>query len=107
VAVSSDRNAARNAFRAQSPIYSKLPFYVAMFADSGFPVTDSGEMTDALVDNLAVSGDAAAITARLQEIRAQGIDELLISHVIVEDEASELEELSAILADAPVAGTAT
>jgi alkanesulfonate monooxygenase SsuD/methylene tetrahydromethanopterin reductase-like flavin-dependent oxidoreductase (luciferase family) len=56
-------------------------------------------MTDELVDNLAVSGDAATIRARLDDIRAQGIDELLISHVIVEDADSELEELSAILAD--------
>jgi F420-dependent oxidoreductase-like protein len=99
VAVSTDRDAARNAFRAQFPIYSKLPFYAAMFADAGFPVTADAEMTDGLVDTLAVSGDPAAITARLAEIRAQGIDELLISHVIVEDEESELEALSAILAE--------
>jgi F420-dependent oxidoreductase-like protein len=101
VAVSSDRDAARNAFRAQFPIYSKLPFYVAMFEAAGLPVTASGEMTDALVDNLAVSGDAAEIRARLQAIRAQGIDELLISPVVVKDEASELEVLSRILADRP------
>lgn len=101
VAVSSDRDAARDAFRAQFPIYSKLPFYVAMFADAGLPVTASGEMTDALVDNLAVSGDAAEIRSRLQAIRAQGIDELLISHVIVEDEATELAILSEVLADRP------
>jgi len=52
-----------------------------------------------LVDSLAVSGDVATIRARLVDIRAQGIDELLISHVVVEDETSELAELSAILAD--------
>lgn len=102
VAVSTDRAASRNAFRAQFPIYSKLPFYVAMFAAAGFPVTAGGEMTDGLVDNLAVSGSAATIKTRLEDIRAQGIDELLISHVIVEDEASELEALSEVLADAPV-----
>lgn len=99
VAVSTEREAARNAFRAQFPIYSKLPFYVAMFADAGFPVTASGEMTDELVDTLAVSGDAAAITARLRAIRDAGIDELLISHVVVEDEAPELEILSRVMGD--------
>jgi F420-dependent oxidoreductase-like protein len=102
VAVSTDRDAARAAFRAQFPIYSKLPFYAAMFAAAGFPVTAAGEMTDALVDTLAVSGDAATIIARLEAIRAQGIDELLITHVIVEDEASELAALSEIIADQPV-----
>lgn len=104
VAVSTDRDAARNAFRAQFPIYSKLPFYAAMFKDAGFPVTADGEMTDGLVDTLAVSGDAAAITAQLGEIREQGIDEVMISHVVVEDEAAELAALSEILADAPADG---
>lgn len=101
VAVSTDRDAARNAFRAQFPVYSKLPFYAAMFKDAGFPVTSTGEMSDGLVDTLAVSGDAAMIAARLQEIRAQGIDEVMISQVVVEDEASELAILSEILAETP------
>ena len=99
VAVSTDRAAARNAFRAQFPIYPKLPFYAAMFADAGFPVTAAQEMSDALVDELAVSGDPADVRARLAAIRARGIDELLISHVAVADEAEELAALSAILAE--------
>ncbi len=99
VAVSTDRAAARNAFRAQFPVYSKLPFYAAMFADAGFPVTAAQEMSDALVDELAVSGDPAEIRARLDAIRARGIDELLISPVTVADEAEELAALSAILAE--------
>lgn len=98
VAVSTDRDAARTAFRQQFPVYSKLPFYAAMFADAGFPVTAEQEMSDALVDELAVSGDAATIRARLEAIQARGIDELLISPVIVADEAAELAELSGILA---------
>ena len=98
VAVSTDRDASRNAFRAQFPVYPKLPFYAAMFAGAGFPVTASGEMTDGLVDTLAVSGTPSEIKDRLAAIREQGIDELLISHVIVADEASELEALSEILA---------
>lgn len=99
VAVSTDRPAVRKAFRAQFPAYSKLPFYAAMFADAGYPVTDRQEMSDALVDDLAVSGDPAEIRARLEAIRARGIDELLISLVVVADEAEELAALSAILAE--------
>ena len=37
--------------------------------------------------------------ARLEAIRNRGIDELLISHVVVADEAEELEELSRMLAE--------
>jgi F420-dependent oxidoreductase-like protein len=98
VSVSTDRQAARDAFRKQFPVYSKLPFYAAMFAAAGFPVTAEQEMSDALVDELAVSGDAAEIRSRLEDIRARGIDELLISHVTVADETEELAELSKILA---------
>jgi F420-dependent oxidoreductase-like protein len=98
VAVSTDRDAARAAFRRQFPMYSKLPFYQAMFADAGFPVTAEETMTDELVDNLAVSGTEDEIRKRLEAIRAEGIDELLISHVVVSDATSELEVLSAIIA---------
>ena len=101
VAVSTDRDAARDAFRAQFPVYGRLPFYAAMFEAAGFPVTPTGAMTDGLVDALAVSGDAPEIRSRLRDVRARGIDELVISHVVVEDKAAELETLSEILADRP------
>jgi alkanesulfonate monooxygenase SsuD/methylene tetrahydromethanopterin reductase-like flavin-dependent oxidoreductase (luciferase family) len=99
VAVSTDRKKARNAFRTQFAIYGKLPFYAAMFEDAGYPVTPSGEMTDGLIETLAVVGDATEVRQRLEAIRARGIDELLISHVIVEDRESELETLSRVLAE--------
>jgi F420-dependent oxidoreductase-like protein len=99
VAVSTDRAAARAAFRAQFPVYAKLPFYAAMFAAAGYPVTAAGEMTDELVDTLAVSGSPEEIRRRLEAIRARGIDELMISQVAVSNEAAELATLSAILAE--------
>lgn len=98
VAVSTDRAAAREAFRSQFPYYSKLPFYANMFADAGFPVTPSGDMTDDLVDELAVSGSATEIREKLLALHDQGIDELIISPVAVHDGEEELAELSAILA---------
>jgi F420-dependent oxidoreductase-like protein len=98
VIVSIDRAAAQAAFRKQFPIYAKLPFYAAMFAEAGYPVTPDGEMTDELVETLAVFGSPAEIRERLEAIRARGIDELLISHVVVADEEAELAALSEILA---------
>jgi F420-dependent oxidoreductase-like protein len=100
VSVSTDRAAARAAFRSQFPIYPKLPFYAAMFAAAGYPVTAGGEMPDELVETLAVSGGPEAIRARLEAIRARGIDELMVSHVVVADEEAELAMLSAVLAGA-------
>ena len=100
VSVSTDRAAARAAFQAQFPIYPKLPFYAAMFAEAGYPVTAAQEVTDELVETLAVSGDPDEIRDRLEAIRARGIDELMISHVVVADEEAELAVLSEILAGA-------
>ncbi|MGB3328279.1 MAG: LLM class flavin-dependent oxidoreductase [Thermomicrobiales bacterium] len=101
VAISRDRDAARNAFRRQFPVYSTLPFYAAMFKDAGYPVRPDGTMSDELVDVLCVSGNAATVASRLRQLREAGLDELIVSHVVVQDEAAELEQLSAILADVP------
>ena len=98
VAISTDRAAARDAFRAQFPVYPKLPFYAAMFAAAGYPVTAAAEMSDDLVDVLTVSGGPAEVRARLEAILAGGIDELMISHVAVADEAEELAALAEVLA---------
>src|SRR5918997_1136454 len=98
VIVSTDRAAVRAAFRAQFPHYSRLPFYAAMFAEAGYPITAAGAMTDELVESLAVSGGPEEIRDRLEAIRARGIDELMISHVVVADEEAELAVLSETLA---------
>jgi alkanesulfonate monooxygenase SsuD/methylene tetrahydromethanopterin reductase-like flavin-dependent oxidoreductase (luciferase family) len=98
VAISTDRVAARAAFRERFPVYGKLPFYAGMFAMAGYPVEQDGRMPDGLVDDLLVSGTADQVRDRLEMIRRRGIDELLISHVPVVDEERELETLSAILA---------
>ncbi len=98
VAISSDRSAARAAFRERFPVYGRLPFYAEMFALAGYPVEEDGRMSDGLVDELLVSGTADQVRERLEVIRSRGIDELLISHVPVADEDRELESLSAVLA---------
>ena len=48
---------------------------------------------------MAVSGDASEVRARLEAIRARGVDELLISHVVVADEAEELRVPSGVPAN--------
>lgn len=98
VAVHTDPAAVREAARAQFGGYGRLPFYANMFADAGFPVGPGGALSDALLDNLIVAGDAATVAARLADIQAQGVDELLISPVPVRDAEAELEALSAVLA---------
>lgn len=99
VAISTDREAVRTAFHAQFGIYGRIPFYVAMFEAAGYPVTGGGEMPNRLLDTLAVSGSPEQVRSRLRAIRDRGIDELLVSLIVVEDRSSELEALSHVLAD--------
>ncbi len=93
VALSEDRPAVLAAARQRTSAYGRLPFYAHMFADAGFPVAPDGTMPDALLDTLVVSGDEAAVTARLQALLAEGLDELLLMPVIVTDADGELKRL--------------
>jgi F420-dependent oxidoreductase-like protein len=57
--------------------YAQLPFYARMFAAAGHPVAD-GQLSDALIDAIVVSGDDDAIGEQLRRLLDSGLDELLI-----------------------------
>jgi F420-dependent oxidoreductase-like protein len=97
VAMHTDRNAVRAAARAQLSTYGQLPFYAGMFADAGYPVASDGTMSDALFDELVVSGDPDAIAQRLSAIQAAGVDEILVTHVPIDDRAGEEAALVGLL----------
>ena len=99
VALSGDREAVRAAARQQLALYGRLPFYARMFAEAGFPVGPDGTMPDALLDELVVSGSPEAVAARLGEIQAAGVDELVVTQVAVADAAAEEAGLVKLLAD--------
>ncbi len=88
VALSQDRQAVLSAARQQLGRYGQLPFYASMFADAGYPVTN-GEMSDALFDDLVVSGDEATIAERLQNLLQAGLDELLIMPITVSENGND------------------
>jgi F420-dependent oxidoreductase-like protein len=98
VAIATDRAAVREAARAQLALYGRAPFYRNMFADAGYAIGADGVLPDALLDELVVSGDAATVAARLADIQAMGVDELLVLLVPIRDAEAEEAELSAILA---------
>ena len=93
VAVSADRTAVLAAAQQRLSMYGRLPFYANMFANAGFPVEAGGKLSDALLDNLVVSGDMATIQARLSSLLEQGLDELLLMPVVVKDANSEKKQL--------------
>ncbi len=97
VAMSAERPAVLAAARKQLGRYGQLPFYASMFADAGFPVEEGGKISAALIDNLVVSGDEVTIQARLNALLEQGLDELLVMPVVVEDAKNEQARLARLL----------
>jgi F420-dependent oxidoreductase-like protein len=97
VAVSTDRQAVLAAARKRLRTYASLPFYRQMFAESGYPIAENDTLTDALIDNLVVSGDEQTITRRLHELLASGLDELLLMNIPVEDAKREWTDLARII----------
>jgi alkanesulfonate monooxygenase SsuD/methylene tetrahydromethanopterin reductase-like flavin-dependent oxidoreductase (luciferase family) len=81
IAVTTDRSAARNLARRQLGNYGQVPFYRAMFEASGHPVGADG-YSDALLDDLVVSGTEEEVAERLTGYIADGCGEVLAAPVI-------------------------
>jgi F420-dependent oxidoreductase-like protein len=92
VALSTNIEAVRAAARKALSGYVRLPFYATMFAAAGFPVQD-GKPSDALLDALVISGEAEAVTGRVYALLDSGLDELLLTHVGMGDEAEQRTRL--------------
>ena len=94
VALSEDRHSVMAAGHQVLDMYAKLPFYAKMFADAGFPLTaDQMVVPESLVDSLIVSGNEATVAARLTELLAAGLDELMVTLVPIKDALDELTRL--------------
>lgn len=62
--------------------YATLPFYANMFVNAGFPsASDQQGVSDGLVESLVVYGNEATVAARLTELLATGLDEIVVSLV--------------------------
>src|SRR6266487_174081 len=97
VALSQDHQAVLTAARKQIGNHGRLPFYASMFAEAGFPVSSDGTISDALIENLVVSGDQANVKQRLVELLGMGLDELLVMQVPVSDADGEQARLMQLI----------
>jgi alkanesulfonate monooxygenase SsuD/methylene tetrahydromethanopterin reductase-like flavin-dependent oxidoreductase (luciferase family) len=93
VALSTDTAAIRASGKQRLAGYARLPFYANMFAAAGYPIEADGSISDALIDSLVIKGDEAAITARIDELLASGLDELLLTTLPLNDETAERERV--------------
>jgi F420-dependent oxidoreductase-like protein len=86
VAVTTDRAAARALARTQLAMYARVPNYQGMFAAAGYEVAEG--YSDALLDDLVVSGTEAEVAAGLRRWHAAGCDEVL-AHPLLDPEDRE------------------
>jgi F420-dependent oxidoreductase-like protein len=94
VALTSDTDAAREAGRTFLGNYARLPFYAGMFAAAGYPV-EGGTPSDALIDNVVVHGDGPVVAARLREVLAAGMSEVLVTLLPVGEPDGLLRDFAA------------
>jgi alkanesulfonate monooxygenase SsuD/methylene tetrahydromethanopterin reductase-like flavin-dependent oxidoreductase (luciferase family) len=97
VALSQDRDSVLAAGHKMFEMYSKLPFYVKMFADAGFPLTSDKKVTDEFVNNMIISGNEDTISTSLTNLLDAGLDELIVSLVPVVDEKYEQTQLMRLI----------
>ena len=97
VAFSQDHNSVMVAGHKMFDMYAKLPFYVKMFADAGFPQISDKKVTDDLVNNMIISGNADTLATSFIKLLATGLDELIISLVPVVNEVHEQTQLMRLI----------
>ncbi len=81
IAVVPDRAAARDLVRTQLANYSRTPFYQLMFEEAGYPTVADG-YSDALLDDLLISGTEQEVAEQLRALQDLGFGEILAHPVI-------------------------
>ncbi|GAC1644405.1 MAG: TIGR03564 family F420-dependent LLM class oxidoreductase [Ktedonobacteraceae bacterium] len=97
VALNTDEAAVQTQARQFLHRYSQLPFYAHMFKEAGLPVNGEADL-DALAQALVISGDAHTVRARLVELLANDLDELLVHPLPLNNQGKEREQLLQLLA---------
>jgi len=82
IAITEDREAVKAAAARQIANYSNIPFYRAMYEQAGVP-QQMGEVGDDLIDALVVWGNEDQVVARMKQMLADGLGEVLAMPLVV------------------------
>jgi F420-dependent oxidoreductase-like protein len=97
--VNEDAAAVRATARERLAVYARLPFYQEMFALAGFPEARQGSFSDAMLDAVVHHGDEATVAAALNRYLADGMDELIVSTLVIgQDRRASLDRTLTLLA---------
>lgn len=97
VAVTTDRDRAREIAGNELAYYGALPFYQRMFEAAGVPARTENRTSPEAIDALLVSGTPDQIHQQLTKIHSEGIGELLLHQIAIDDEDTERRELAGII----------
>lgn len=81
VSVCEDAKAVRDTIRPMIAFYPTLPFYAQMLHDAGYDEIKEGRLSDRTIDDFVIHGSAEQVKARLRQLPAFGVDELLATVV--------------------------
>ena len=98
IAVTTNREAARQMAREQLAVYAGVPNYQGMFAAAGYDVTEG--YGDDLLDDLVVSGTEDEVVAGLQRWIDAGVGEVLAHPLLEEDRDASIAAAFAAVARA-------
>jgi alkanesulfonate monooxygenase SsuD/methylene tetrahydromethanopterin reductase-like flavin-dependent oxidoreductase (luciferase family) len=98
VAVTTDRARALEGAAAELGHYGGLPYYQRMFEAAGLPSTDNGRTSKVVLEEIVVSGAPEEIRGRLEGILSEGIGEVLLHPIAIDDPNAEWAELARIIA---------
>src|SRR5262249_34352902 len=99
VALSDDPAGGRAAAQGALDFFRTPPAYVARFHAVGLLEGPDGEAAGRLAAMLIVAGDEATVAARLRDLLATEIDELLVTTLPVADEAAERRRLIRLIGE--------
>jgi alkanesulfonate monooxygenase SsuD/methylene tetrahydromethanopterin reductase-like flavin-dependent oxidoreductase (luciferase family) len=97
VAFADSREEAHAATAKELDVYSRLPFYQNMFAESGYPLGSNNEFGAELLDQLVVAGDEDSVGEQLTALLDSGFDRLLAMPIPVNDRMGEEQRLIELL----------
>ncbi|MGE3412438.1 MAG: LLM class flavin-dependent oxidoreductase [Dehalococcoidia bacterium] len=83
IAITEDREAVKAGAARQISNYSNIPFYRAMYEQAGVP-QEMGQVGDELLDALVVWGNEDQVVARMKQLLADGMGEVLAMPIVVD-----------------------
>jgi F420-dependent oxidoreductase-like protein len=98
VALHGDAERARVAAKAMFRRHANMPAYARMFRDAGFTFSATEPIPEGLIDDVVVIGAAPDVIERLLALLGSGIDELMLTPLVVADAAAETRQLRQVAA---------